>query len=94
MWMANACRATCRCAASPRSTRVVGVPVSVDTERGSGTDAAEVGENVARLIGAVAIDINIEDVNVSPAELANRIGAARRRRARGVELFINARTDL
>ena len=76
-------------------TRVVGVPVSVDTERGFGADAAQVGETVARLIGAGAIGINIEDGDAPPAELAGRIAAARAAAEReGVTLFINARTDL
>ena len=82
--------------------RVVKVPVSVDIERGFGADAAEVARNVAALIDAGAVGINIEDGIDSatgalrPAEIAaERIGAIRAAAdARGIPLFINARTDV
>ena len=76
-------------------TRAVAIPVSVDTETGYGGDPAEVGETVARLVGVGAVGINIEDGVRSPEEAAARIAAARAAATReGVELFINARTDL
>ena len=76
-------------------TRVVDLPVTVDSERGFGASPAEVGETVARLIGAGAVGINIEDGAAPPAELAARIAAVRASASReGVALFINARTDL
>jgi 2-methylisocitrate lyase-like PEP mutase family enzyme len=82
--------------------RVVQVPVSVDVERGFGADPAEVARNVAALIDAGAVGINIED-GIDPATSAlrapsmvcERIAAIRAvATARGVPLFINARTDV
>jgi 2-methylisocitrate lyase-like PEP mutase family enzyme len=81
--------------------RVVTVPVSVDIERGFGASAAEVARNVGALVDAGAIGVNIEDgidgtTNVlRPAqEVAERVEAIRELgAARGVPLFINARTD-
>jgi 2-methylisocitrate lyase-like PEP mutase family enzyme len=82
--------------------RVVAIPVSVDIERGFGTDAAEVARNAAAVIEAGAIGINIED-GVDPATgalrpahiTAERIAAIRAMAdARGLPLFINARTDV
>ena len=76
-------------------TRVVDLPVTVDTERGFGTDPADVADSIARLIGVGAVGINIEDGAASPDELAARIVAVRAVAEReGVNLFINARTDL
>lgn len=75
--------------------RVVDVPVSVDTEAGYGRNAEDVGETIARLLGAGAAGINIEDGAGPPERLAERIGTARKVADReGVGLFINARTDL
>lgn len=81
--------------------RVVTVPVSVDIERGFGASAAEVARNVGALVDAGAVGVNIEDgidgaTNVlRPAqEVAERVAAIRELgAARGVPLFINARTD-
>ena len=82
-------------AAVAEITRAVDLPVTVDTERGFGANPAEVGETIARLIGVGAVGINIEDGAAPPAELAARITAVRARAEReGVNLFINARTDL
>ncbi|HEX4765948.1 MAG TPA: isocitrate lyase/phosphoenolpyruvate mutase family protein [Lichenihabitans sp.] len=76
-------------------TRAVSIPVSVDTETGYGGDPAEVGETIARLVGAGAVGINIEDGLRPAEETAARIAAARAAATReGVALFINARTDL
>lgn len=76
-------------------TRVVDVPVTVDTERGFGATPADVAETIARLIEVGAVGINIEDGAAPPAELAARIAAVRAAAQReGVNLFINARTDL
>jgi len=82
--------------------RVVKVPVSVDIERGFGADPAEVARNVAAVIDAGGIGVNIEDgidpaTNaLRPARLAaERIAAIRAvANTRGVPLFINARTDV
>ncbi|HET6898870.1 MAG TPA: isocitrate lyase/phosphoenolpyruvate mutase family protein [Vicinamibacteria bacterium] len=85
-----------------RICRVVSVPVSVDIERGFGADAAAVARNVSALMDAGAIGVNIED-GFDPAAgalrpssvVADRIAAIRTMAAaRGVPLFINARTDV
>lgn len=82
--------------------RVVKVPVSVDIERGFGADPAEVARNVAAVIDAGGIGVNIEDGidpathALRPAQVAAvRIAAIRAvANTRGVPLFINARTDV
>jgi 2-methylisocitrate lyase-like PEP mutase family enzyme len=82
--------------------RVVRVPVSVDLERGFGADAAAVAANAAAVIDAGAIGVNIEDgidpetSELRPAEVVcERIAAIREiANARGVPLFIKARTDV
>jgi len=82
--------------------RVVKVPVSVDIERGFGADPAEVARNVAAVIDAGGIGVNIEDGidpatnGLRPARIAaERIAAIRAvANTRGVPLFINARTDV
>lgn len=74
--------------------RVIRVPLSVDMEGGYANDAAAVGENVARVIGAGAVGINLEDGTDSPDLLCAKIEAARQAGDRlGVNLFVNARTD-
>jgi 2-methylisocitrate lyase-like PEP mutase family enzyme len=81
--------------------RVLQVPVTVDIERGFGADAAEVARNVAAVIEAGGIGINIED-GIDPATnalhpaaiITERIVAIRSvADTHGVPLFINARTD-
>lgn len=74
--------------------RVIRVPLSVDIEGGYADNVATVGENVARVIGAGAVGINLEDGTASPDLLCAKIEAARRAGDRlGVDLFVNARTD-
>ena len=74
--------------------RVIRVPLSVDLEGGYADDPVVVGETVARVIGAGAVGINLEDGTGSADLLCAKIGAARRTAERlGVNLFINARTD-
>ncbi|MEN1705450.1 MAG: isocitrate lyase/phosphoenolpyruvate mutase family protein [Planctomycetota bacterium] len=75
--------------------RVVSIPVSVDIEGGYSSDPTAVGETAARVIGAGAVGINIEDGSGSPDLLCRKIEAVRRSAAQaGVPLFINARTDV
>lgn len=75
-------------------TRVIRVPLSVDMEGGYSDHAEVVGENIARVIGAGAVGINLEDGTGSPDLLCAKIDAARRAGDRlGVNLFVNARTD-
>ncbi|MGQ4583537.1 isocitrate lyase/phosphoenolpyruvate mutase family protein [Lysobacter sp. F60174L2] len=75
--------------------RVIRVPLSVDFEDGYASDPATVADNVARVIDAGAIGINIEDGADSPDLLAAKIEHIKRMAAeRGVDLFVNARTDV
>ncbi|MGW1767999.1 isocitrate lyase/PEP mutase family protein [Streptomyces sp. NPDC002073] len=77
-----------------RVAAAVALPVTADIEGGFGADAAAVGETVTQVIAAGAVGINIEDGDRDPAELADRIAAARAAAdASGVPLYINARTD-
>lgn len=75
--------------------RVVSVPITADAEGGYDDDPADVAENIAALIRAGAVGINIEDGR-EPHELHVRKVAAVRAAAEreGVNLFINARTDV
>ena len=76
-------------------TRVVGIPVSADIEGGYSNDPVEVAEVVARVIGAGAVGINLEDGVEPPDLLCAKIEAARRAAMRaGVALFVNARIDI
>jgi 2-methylisocitrate lyase-like PEP mutase family enzyme len=73
----------------------VDLPLTVDIEGGYSDEPEHVGELVAALIDAGAVGINIEDGGGEPALLAAKIAAARRAAtACGVNLFINARTDV
>lgn len=75
--------------------RVVKAPLSVDVEGGYSNDPGAVGETIAKVIDAGAVGINIEDGAGTPDLLCAKIEAARRAGARaGVELFVNARTDV
>jgi len=82
--------------------RVVKIPVSVDMERGFGSDPGEVARNAAALIDAGGIGVNIEDgidaatTRLRPVSvMVERIAAIRAiASTRGVPLFINARTDV
>lgn len=86
------------------AARIVGaveVPVTVDVEGGYSDDPNACAENVARLVDHGVAGINFEDRIVSGAGLygieaqSKRIAAIRRMaEARGIPLFINARTDL
>lgn len=75
--------------------RVVSVPITCDAEAGYADTPEGAAENVRALIGAGAVGINLED-GKQPHELhlrkieAIRAGAERE----GVNLFINARTDV
>ena len=76
-------------------TRVISIPLTCDFEGGYADDAATVGENVARVIDAGAVGINIEDGLEPPDLLAAKIEAVRKTADKaGVALFINARTDV
>ena len=75
--------------------RVIRVPLSVDVEGGYSSDPAAVGETVAAVIEAGAVGINIEDGSGAPDLLCAKIERAKSAGARlGVDLFVNARTDV
>jgi 2-methylisocitrate lyase-like PEP mutase family enzyme len=75
--------------------RAIRVPLTVDLEGGYAEDPAIVGDTVARIIGAGAIGINIEDGSDAPDLLCAKIAQAKQAGVRlGVNLFINARTDV
>ena len=75
--------------------RVVAVPVSVDVESGYSADPVAVGEVVAAVLDAGAVGINIEDGTGPPDLLRVKIEHAKNAGARlGVDLFVNARTDV
>ena len=79
----------------------VDLPVTVDFEGGYAEGEGELKQNIARLLDIGAIGINFEDRVVQGKGLygvntqARRIAALRQvAEQKGVELFINARTDL
>jgi 2-methylisocitrate lyase-like PEP mutase family enzyme len=76
-------------------TRAIRVPLSVDLEGGYSDDPVAVGAVVAGIIGEGAVGINLEDGVGAPDLLCRKIEQARRAGERaGVNLFINARTDV
>lgn len=84
-----------------RITATVDIPVSVDIEGGYSDDPNVCAANVARLIDLGVVGINFEDRLVHGTGLHSidaqsaRIAAIRAMAdARGVPLFINARTDV
>lgn len=87
-------------AATGRIAGAVHVPVTADIEAGYGATPEDVADTVRAVIGAGAVDINLEDGLHAPGALreleavAERIRAAREvAAAAGVPLVINARTD-
>jgi 2-methylisocitrate lyase-like PEP mutase family enzyme len=76
-------------------TRIVKVPLTVDTEGGYSADPVAAGEAVATVVGEGAVGINLEDGGQEPDLLCAKIESAKRAAARrGVDLFVNARTDV
>jgi 2-methylisocitrate lyase-like PEP mutase family enzyme len=75
--------------------RVIRVPLSVDFQDGNASDPPTVAHNVARVIDARAVGIKIEDGADRPELLVRKIERIKRMAAqRGVDLFVNARTDV
>ncbi|NOU34040.1 MAG: isocitrate lyase/phosphoenolpyruvate mutase family protein [Polyangiaceae bacterium] len=78
--------------------RMVGsvrVPLSVDCERGYGDDPAVVAAHVVSLARVGAAGVNLEDGTGAPDVLARKLEATRRAlAAAGLDLFLNARTDV
>jgi 2-methylisocitrate lyase-like PEP mutase family enzyme len=88
-------RIVCRIAAT------IEAPVTVDFEGGYSDDDGELADNISRLLDTGVIGINFEDRVVKGSGLysverqARRIAAIRRAaEKKGVDLFINARTDV
>lgn len=84
-----------------RITAATDLPVTIDLESGYGANAAAVGECVAAAIAAGAIGCNLEDSLPADGSLRDvQEQAERYRQARaaaqsaGIELFLNARTDV
>jgi 2-methylisocitrate lyase-like PEP mutase family enzyme len=74
---------------------VVRVPLTVDAEEGYAETPAGVADTVTALVEAGAVGINLEDGTGSPETLARKIEVAKRAgEAAGVDLFVNARTDV
>lgn len=70
-------------------------PVTADIEGGFTDDLDQLSANIARVIEAGAVGINIEDGGRDPALHARKIAAVRAQAAKqGMALFINARTDV
>ena len=87
-------------AACQRICQVVGVPVSVDIERGYGRNAKETGDLVGALIRLGVVGINIEDGTdgtqtlAHPGVLCERIACVRAiAQQHDLPFFINARID-
>jgi 2-methylisocitrate lyase-like PEP mutase family enzyme len=83
-----------------RIASAVNVPVSIDFEGGYSEDEEELASNISRLLDLGVVGINFEDRIVNGTGLysidqqARRIGAIRQAaKAKGIALFINARTD-
>jgi len=71
------------------------VPVTADVEGGFTDDLDQLSANIARVIEAGAVGINIEDGARDPRLHARKIAAVRAQAEKqGVALFINARTDV
>src|SRR5260370_32599405 len=82
-------------AAARDIVRVIRVPLTVDMEAGYSDDPHAVAQLVARVLAAGAVGINIEDGAGSPDLMCRKIVAIRESVAHlGVDLFINARTDV
>lgn len=75
--------------------RAVSVPITTDAEGGYSDDPRVVAENVAAFIGVGAVGINLEDGREQHELHLRKIEAARGAAERaGVNLYINARTDV
>lgn len=82
-------------AAIAEITRVLSVPLSADVEGGYSADPRVVGEMIAAVLDAGAVGVNLEDGAESPDLLCAKIEAAKTAATRaGVDLFVNARTDV
>ena len=75
--------------------RVIRVPLSVDMEGGYSDDPGVVATNVVRAAETGAVGINIEDGSASPDALCAKLSRIRDALAsRGLDVYVNARTDV
>jgi 2-methylisocitrate lyase-like PEP mutase family enzyme len=75
--------------------RVATVPLSIDAESGYASDPDRVAELVLAIADAGAVAINLEDGRDDPALLVAKIARIKEACARrGVDVFVNARTDV
>src|SRR5437867_8180088 len=75
--------------------RVVKLPITVDVEGGYSNDPSAVAGTIAAVIDAGGVGINVEDGTADPGLLCAKIEQVKREASRrGVELFVNARTDV
>jgi 2-methylisocitrate lyase-like PEP mutase family enzyme len=82
-------------AAVAECARASKVPLTADIEGGYTDDLAELAEVIRGVAGAGAVGINLEDGTRDPDLHARKIAAARQAaEGAGVDLFINARTDV
>lgn len=76
-------------------TRILGVPLTVDIEGGYADDLPHVAKVIDTVVAAGAVGINIEDGAGPPELLVRKIDVAREvADKRGVNLFVNARSDV
>jgi len=82
-------------AAVAEIARVISIPLSTDFEGGYSDDPRAVGEAIAALLDAGVVGINLEDGAASVDLTCAKIEAVKQAAARaGVDLFVNARTDV
>ena len=82
-------------AATKEAVRTVTVPVTVDSEGGYSGDPAKVAGHVMALIDLGVAGINLEDAHSALELLAAKIQAIKAAaKAKGVDLFVNARSDV
>lgn len=75
--------------------RVIRVPLTVDAEGGFSDEPAKVADAITMLVDSGAVGINLEDGSGSPDLYCAKVEAAMSAaQAAGVELFVNARTDV
>lgn len=75
--------------------RVVSVPITCDAEGGYSDDPKQAAEHIRALMGAGAVGINLEDGALAHELHLAKIEAIRSTAQRaGINLFINARTDV
>jgi 2-methylisocitrate lyase-like PEP mutase family enzyme len=82
-------------AAVRRIVRVIRLPLTVDVEGGYSDDPGVVAAHVEQIVNEGAVGINLEDGDDDPSLLCRKIEAIKAAARRsGVDLFVNARTDV